>query len=48
MKIGGDNLGLDIKFFDELFPPEFAGYSAPKGYLVTCLPEPGRRNGRLT
>ena len=40
----GGNLCLDIKFFDELFPPEFAGYTAPKGYLWKVVHDP-TRNG---
>ncbi len=35
---------FDIKFFDELFPPEFAGYTAPKGYLWKVIFDP-TRNG---
>lgn len=35
---------FDLKFLDELFPPEFDGLTAPKGYLwkVVCDPT---RNG---
>ena len=40
----GGNLCFDIKFFDELFPPEFAGYTAPKGYLWKVIYDP-TRNG---
>ena len=35
---------FDIKFFDELFPPEFSGYTAPKGYLWKVVYDP-TRNG---
>ena len=40
----GGNLCFDINFFDELFPPEFVGYSAPKGYLWKVIYDP-TRNG---
>ena len=40
----GGNLCFDIKFFDELFPTEFAGYTAPKGYLWKDIYDP-TRNG---
>lgn len=35
---------FDIKFLDDLFPPEFAGYTAPKGYLWKVVHDP-TRNG---
>jgi len=37
-------LCFDIKFFDELFPAEFAGYTAPNGYLWKVIYDP-TRNG---
>jgi hypothetical protein len=40
----GGNLCFDINFFDELFPSEFVGYSAPKGYLCKFIYHP-TRNG---
>ena len=40
----GGNLCFDLKYLDELFPPNFDGQTAPKGYLwkVVCDPT---RNG---
>ena len=40
----GGNLCFDIKFLDGLFPPEFTGYTAPKGYLWKVVYDP-TRNG---
>ncbi len=35
---------FDINFFEDLFPSEFVGYSAPKGYLWKVVYDP-TRNG---
>lgn len=40
----GGYLCFDTRFLDELFPPEFSGYSAPKGYLWKVIYDP-IRNG---
>jgi hypothetical protein len=40
----GGNLCFDLKFLDELFPPEFMGYTAPKGFLWKVVFDP-TRNG---
>jgi hypothetical protein len=33
---------IDFKFLDELFPTEFEGFTAPKGYLWKVFTDPTR------
>jgi hypothetical protein len=38
----GGIMDIDFKFLDELFPTEFEGFTAPKGYLWKVVNDPTR------